>query len=61
MMNMFVVNVSHLPKVCIEEEVVIIGKQGKEQITAEEIAEKIGSINYEVTTRINPLLPRIVM
>ena len=40
-MNMFVTDVSHLPKVKVEDEVVIIGTQGKQQITAEEIAEKI--------------------
>lgn len=57
-MNMFVVDVSQLESVAVEDEVVLLGKQGKEQITAEEIAEKIGTINYEITTRILTLLPR---
>lgn len=60
-MNMFVVDVNHLAKVKIEDEVVIIGKQGEEQITAEEIAGKIDTINYEVTTRLNSFLPRIII
>ena len=60
MMNMFVVDVNHLKKVQAEDEVVIIGAQGKEKITAEEIANKIGTINYEITTRISSLLPRII-
>ena len=38
-----------------------VGKQGKEEITAEEIAKKIDTINYEITTRISPLLPRIII
>lgn len=59
-MNMFVVDVSHLPKVKQEDEVVILGIQGKEQITAEEMANRIGTINYEITTRISSLLPRII-
>ncbi|MCX6751816.1 MAG: alanine racemase [Candidatus Nomurabacteria bacterium] len=59
-MNMFVVNISHLKNVKAEDEVVIIGSQGKEQISAEEIAEKIDTINYEVTTRISSLLPKII-
>ena len=59
-MNMFVVNVNHLKNINIEDEVVILGKQGKEEITAEEIAEKIGTINYEITTRFSPLLPRVI-
>lgn len=72
MMNMFVVDVSNLAQVKIEDEVVIIGFQGKipahppksgagGEITAEEIAEKIGTINYEITTHISSLLPRIVV
>lgn len=61
MMNMFVVDVSHLVKVREEDEVVILGGQGKEEITAEEIAEKIDTINYEITTRISALLPRVIV
>ncbi len=60
-MNMFVADVSHLKKVKSEDEVVILGTQGKEQITAEEMAERIGTINYEITTRISALLSRIVV
>lgn len=59
-MNMFAVDVSHLAHVNAEEEVVLIGDQGEERITAEEIADKINTINYEVTARISPLLPRII-
>ncbi|HNW71858.1 MAG TPA: alanine racemase [Candidatus Paceibacterota bacterium] len=60
-MNMFVVDVTHLVDVKAEDEVILIGKQGKEQITAEEIADKLETINYEVTTRINSLLPRVII
>ncbi|MFA6177468.1 MAG: alanine racemase [Candidatus Paceibacterota bacterium] len=60
-MNMFVVDVSHLSKIKIEDEVVILGKQGKEEITAEEMAERINTINYEITTRISALLPRVII
>ncbi len=60
-MNMFVVDVSHLPGVQAEDEVVLLGKQGGEEITAEELADKVGTINYEITTRLSPLLPRKVI
>jgi alanine racemase len=60
-MNMFVVNVDEVSDVAIEDEVVIIGRQNKEEITADEFAQKIGTINYEAVTRINPLLPRIIV
>ncbi len=59
-MNMFTVDVTHLKKVKIEDEVVLLGQQGKEKITAEEIGKKLNTINYEVTTRVSSLLPRIV-
>lgn len=60
-MNMFVVGVDHLDDVKAEDEVVLLGRQGDEEITAEEIAKKIGTINYEITTRVLPLLPRVVL
>lgn len=58
-MNMIMVNVSHIPDVKLEDEVVLIGRQGKEEISAEEMAELTQTINYEVTTRINERIPRI--
>lgn len=59
-MNMFVVDVTHLENVSAEDEVVLLGKQGGECVTAEELASHIESINYEITTRILANLPRIV-
>jgi alanine racemase len=38
------------------DEVVLIGRQGDERILAEEVARRLGTINYEVTTG---LLPRV--
>ncbi|MBD3366306.1 alanine racemase [candidate division WWE3 bacterium] len=59
-MNMIVVDVSHLEDVSPMDEVVLLGSQGGNEISADEIAEKIGTINYEVISRISPLFPRIV-
>jgi alanine racemase len=61
MMNMCVVDVNHLSNVKIEDEAVILGKQGGEEITAEEMAKRIDTINYEITTRISALLPRVAV
>jgi len=44
------------PEVDVGDEVVLIGSQGEERILAEEVARRMGTINYEVTTG---LLPRI--
>jgi alanine racemase len=41
------------------DEVVIIGAQGDESITAEDIAARWGTINYEVTSGIAYRVPRI--
>lgn len=60
-MNMSIVDISKVnPKdVNVGDEVVIIGRQGKEKITAEEIAQKLDTINYEVVSRIPSHIPRI--
>lgn len=47
------------PNVKVGDEVVLIGKQGKEEITAYEWAEKLNTSHYEVVTRINPLIKRV--
>ncbi len=57
-MDMIVINVSNAPNVKINDEVVILGISKKEKITAENMALKIGTTNYEIVTRINPLIKR---
>lgn len=58
-MNMIAVDLTDIVGAKPEDEVVLIGRQGEEEISADELAEKIGTINYEVVSRINPLHPRI--
>ncbi len=60
-MNMTMVDATHIENVQPEDQVVLLGKQGNQEITAEEIAQKIGTINYEVVTRINPDIKRVVV
>ena len=43
------------------EEVVLIGKSGNEVISAEDVAEKLGTISYEVVTAISARVPRIYL
>lgn len=45
-------------EVTIGDEVVLIGAQGSECITADEVAAREGTINYEVVTRISSRIPR---
>ncbi len=60
-MNMIMVDATDIPRVTLEDEVVLLGRSGTDEITAEEIAEKIGTIPYEITTRINESLPRFLV
>ena len=42
----------------LHQEVVIIGQQGEHNISVEEIADKLGTINYEVATMLASRIPR---
>jgi alanine racemase len=42
----------------VGDEAVLIGRQGGERILAEEVARRIGTINYEVTCGISARVPR---
>ncbi len=46
--------------VALDDEVVLIGRQGEEEVTADELAVKLGTINYEIVTRIAQRVPRVV-
>ncbi|HMK76452.1 MAG TPA: alanine racemase [Thermodesulfobacteriota bacterium] len=58
-MDFIMVDVTDIPRVSVGDEVILIGRQGGEQITPEEIAEKINSISYEVLCSIGKRVPRI--
>lgn len=47
-MNVCVIDVTDIPGVAAGDEVVIMGRQGDEEITADEMAAWMGTINYEV-------------
>mgnify|MGYP001820111532 CR=1 FL=1 len=48
-------------RVGLGEEVVIIGSQGDQKITADELAARLGTINYEIVTAIARRVPRLVV
>jgi len=59
-MNMLMAEVTHIKEVSCGDSVILIGREGDEKVTADDLAELSGSINYEVVSRINPLIPRMV-
>ncbi len=58
-MDMCMVDISHLKRCETGDIVTLIGSDGEESITADEIAEKQGTINYEVTCAVAPRVPRV--
>ncbi len=60
-MNMMMVDVSDVPQVEKDQVVTLLGTDGRHTITAEELARHARTINYEIVTRINPSLPRIIV
>jgi alanine racemase len=45
----------------VGDEVVLIGRQGDDEITAWEVAELLGTISYEVLCAIGPRVPRVYL
>jgi alanine racemase len=58
-MDFIMVDVTNIPRVSVGDEVILMGRQGREQITVEEIAEKINTISYEVFCLIGKRVPRV--
>ncbi len=59
-MDQTMISVGHIPNVRVGDEVVLIGRQGEDAITAEEVADWLGTINYEVVSEILARVPRVV-
>jgi alanine racemase len=57
-MDQTMINVTDIPGVRQGDEVVLIGRQGDDRITAEEVAARLGTINYEVVSAILARVPR---
>lgn len=58
-MDQTMVDVTHIPDVKVGDEVVLVGPQGNEEITPEEIAKHLGTINYEIPNLFTPRVPRV--
>lgn len=58
-MDQATINVTDIPNVSIGDEVVLIGRQGDEVLTAEDVAERLGTVNYELVSTILARVPRV--
>ncbi|MBX5482075.1 MAG: alanine racemase [Myxococcaceae bacterium] len=59
-MDMMMVDVTDVPGVSMGDEVILIGAQGNERITADELAALSGTIHYEVLCAVAARVPRVV-
>lgn len=57
-MDQFMVDLTDLGEGAVGDEVVFLGRQGAQEISADEIAERAGTISYEIVTRMSRRLPR---
>ena len=60
-MDLTVVDVTHLPEVQAGDEVVLIGRQGREEILATEVAKRASTIAWEIFTGIGTRVARVYL
>lgn len=60
-MNLTMVDTTDIKKVKLEDVAIIIGKGTRESISAEQVADWSGTINYEILARLSPLTPRLIV
>jgi alanine racemase len=58
-MDLVTIDVTEIPDAGIGDEVVLLGSQETETITAEEVAEIVGTISYEVFCAVSARVPRV--
>ncbi|MCA1658643.1 MAG: alanine racemase, partial [Verrucomicrobiaceae bacterium] len=58
-MDLMMIDVSDVRDVDVGEEAVLMGRQGSEEISATELAERAGTITWEITTRVGSRVRRV--
>jgi alanine racemase len=58
-MDQCMVDVSQILQTRVGDEVVLIGRQGQATLTAEQVAQRLGTSNYEVVSAILARVPRV--
>ena len=60
-MDLMMIDVSHLEDAQVGDEVVLMGRQGDQEISAAELAERADTITWEITTRIGSRVRRVYL
>ena len=58
-MDLIMIDVSDLPEAAVGDEVVLMGRQGDEEVSCTELAERAETITWEITTRIGARVRRV--
>jgi alanine racemase len=58
-MDLTLIDVTNVPGVQTEDEVIFLGRKGELAVSAEEIARTAGTLSYEVTCGVSERVPRI--
>jgi alanine racemase len=58
-MDLIMIDVSHIGDAAVDDEVVLMGCQGGEEISATELADRASTISWEITTRIGQRVRRV--
>ncbi len=58
-MDQFMIDITNIPGVRIEDTVTLIGRDGEAEVTADEVAELCNTINYEIICGIGKRVPRV--
>jgi alanine racemase len=60
-MNLMMADITDIKEVKLEESVVLLGQDGSEKITADQMAGWAGTVNYEIVSRIDKSIPRLIV
>ncbi len=60
-MNMSMIDVTDIPGARVGSAVTLLGVDGDEQVSAEDLGRWCGTINYEIVSRIHPVVPRVAV
>jgi alanine racemase len=60
-MNFFTADVTDIPSAAAGDAVTLIGRDGRETVSADALAALAGTISYEILARLNPAIPRVVV
>ena len=60
-MDLMMLDVSDLPHAAVGDEVVLMGRQGDEEISATELARLAGTIHWEIVTRVGSRVRRVYL